>query len=142
MSAPTGEHPANESYWTLIRDVGVLQVKLLVDGLRDLVLVPASLVAGVVSLVNGRNGKPGAEFYQLLAVGKRSERWINLFGALRHAPVSAAAEPASATDIDDLVAKVETFVVQEYRRGGVTKQAKDRIDEALAAIERRRKPRR
>ena len=29
--------------WTLVRDVAVFQVKLLVDGLRDLMLVPASL---------------------------------------------------------------------------------------------------
>lgn len=138
MTPPTGGQSANEPYWTLVRDVAVLQVKLLVDGLRDLVLVPASLVAGIVSLVNGRDGKPGTEFYRLLAIGKRSERWINLFGALQPAPDSSAAEPAA--DIDDLVARVETFVVDEYRRGRLTKQAKDRIDEALAALERRKKP--
>ena len=28
-------------YWTLIRDLGVLQVKLIVDGFRDLLLLPA-----------------------------------------------------------------------------------------------------
>ena len=135
MSSSTGKESVSETRWDLIRDVAMLQVKLLVDGLRDLVLVPASLIAGIVSLVNGRDGKPGPEFYQLLALGKRSERWINLFGALRHTP--GASKPAQTADIDDLVAKVETFVVDEYRRGGVTKQAKDQLDQVLRSLHRR-----
>ena len=56
--------------WVLIRDVATLQVKLVVDGLRDLILVPASLIAGLVSLVRTEDGKPGPEFYQLVNVGK------------------------------------------------------------------------
>ena len=31
--------------WMLIRDTAVLQVKLVIDGLRDFLLVPASLIA-------------------------------------------------------------------------------------------------
>ena len=38
--------------WTLIRDIAVLQVKLIVDGLRDLVLVPLSLAAAVLGILN------------------------------------------------------------------------------------------
>ena len=58
--------------WTLARDVGVLQVKLIVDGLRDFILVPVSLVVGIYSLMqSGRQGDN--EFYNLLRVGRRSE---------------------------------------------------------------------
>ncbi len=39
--------------WTLIRNIAVFQGKLLVDGLRDLIMVPASLVAGIMSLATG-----------------------------------------------------------------------------------------
>ena len=39
-------------------------------------------------------------------------------------------------NMDELVDKFESFVVDEYQRGGVTKQAKDRIDQALNAIQR------
>ena len=47
--------------WTLIRDIAVLQVKLIFDGLRDFILVPVSLIAGIISLV--RAGDPaGNEF--------------------------------------------------------------------------------
>jgi len=56
--------------WTLIRDIAVLQAKLVVDGLRDLILVPASLIAGIVSLVSSVDGRPGDQFYQLLGMGK------------------------------------------------------------------------
>ena len=125
--------------WVLIRDVGVLQVKLIVDGLRDLILVPASLIAGVISLARTENGKPGPQFYQLVSIGKQSEKWINLFGALRNAPPDVAPRGHfGEADMDELIGRVENFVVDEYQRGGVTAQAKARLDKALAAMQRRR----
>ena len=45
--------------WTMLRDLAVLQGKLIVDGLRDLLLVPASLIAGLISILSSDNGKPG-----------------------------------------------------------------------------------
>lgn len=122
------------SRWTLIRDIGVLQLKLIVDGIRDLVLVPVSLVAGVVSLAqSGRGG--GTEFYDLLRLGKKSERWINLFGAVENAPATEDPDVEfSNADIDGLVSRVETFVIDEYRKGGVTKQAKEGLDKAIDSL--------
>ena len=139
------EHHVQESKesdrWTLVRDIAVLQAKLLVDGLRDLILVPASLIAGVVSLASGQDGKPGNQFYHLLGVGKQSERWINLFGALRNAPPDIEhVEPFPDTDMDELVGRLETFVVDEHRRGGITAQARKRLDRAISAINRARAP--
>jgi hypothetical protein len=124
--------------WTLIRDAAVLQVKLIVDGLRDFLLVPASLVAAVLSVFSAKDGRPGPQFYQLLAMGKRSERWINLFGAIEHAPAELAEnEQSNDLDFDELVGKFENFVVDEYKRGGITSQAKQRIDRAIDVIQRR-----
>lgn len=125
--------------WTLIRDIAVLQVKLIVDGLRDLILVPASLIAGIVSIFRTADGKPGDEFYTLVSIGKQSERWINLFGALKNAPQEVIDEHHfGEADIDEIVSRMETFVVDEYKRGGVTAQAKDRIEKAIEALHRRR----
>lgn len=127
------------STWTLIRDVAVLQVKLLVDGARDLLLVPATLIAGFVSLATSRDGKPGPQFYRLVGIGKQSERWINLFGAFENAPPEAVEEyHFGDTDMDQIVTRMESFVVDEYKRGGITAQAKERIDKALSALQRRR----
>ena len=136
----TTELPENQhgpDRWTLIRDIAVLQVKLIVDGLRDLILVPASLVAGIWSLVSGSPDRPGPQFYQLIAFGKQSEGWINLFKAYEHAPPEVRRDHAfDGSSMDQFVDKFESFVVDEYKRGGVTKQAKERIDAALNALQR------
>ena len=124
--------------WTLIRDLAVLQAKLLVDSFRDLVLIPASLIAGIVSLVRTTDGKPGPEFYTLVEVGRQSERWINLFGAMKNAPPDIAnKDHFGDVDMDTIVSRIETFLVDEHKRGGVTAQAKVRIDKALEAMQRR-----
>jgi hypothetical protein len=116
--------------WTLIRDLFVFQAKLLVDGLRDLLLVPASLVAGVWSLVSGDKDRPGPQFYQLISLGKQSELWIDLFKAYEHAPEDVRREHEfAASNLDKLVDRL-----------GVTAQAKERIDKALDAIQRSRTP--
>jgi len=138
LFSPEEEKPP--ALWVLIRDIAVLQVKLIVDGLRDLVLVPTSLVFGIVSVAKMRNGKPGSEFYKLVSIGRQSEQWINLFGAIENAPPDIVeTTPFGNGDIDELVLRVERFVVDEHKRGGVTAQAKTRIDKALAALQRSRK---
>ncbi len=125
--------------WTLIRDIAVLQAKLVVDGVRDLILVPTSLILGIVSLAKTKDGKPGTEFYALVSAGRQSERWINLFGAIKNAPPELVEERHFGnSDIDEIVSRVESFVVDEYKRGGVTSQAKDRIEKAMEAMRRRR----
>jgi hypothetical protein len=120
--------------WTLIRDILVLQVKLVVDGLRDVILVPISLIIGIVSLLKAGNAS-GAEFYELLRVGRRSERWINLFGAAERVYGPAINEDRfPAEDIDKMVSRVESFVIDEYQQGGVTRQAKERLDRAIDSL--------
>ncbi len=123
--------------WTLIRDVAVFQVKLVFDGMRDVLLLPISLIAGLVSLVKG-GGNPSSEFYDLLKIGRRSERWINLFGAATHYHGPPGEEDKFVVeDIDVMVSRVESFVVDEYRKGGVTAQAKDRLDNALDLLHKK-----
>ena len=133
-----GDYPDR---WTLIRDLFVFQAKLLVDGLRDLLLVPAALVAGIWSLVSSDNGRPGPQFYRLISLGKESETWIDLFKAYENAPQELRREHEFAVkNLDELVGRFESFVIEEYERGGVTAQAKERIDKALDAIQRHPPP--
>jgi hypothetical protein len=141
ITPPEKEKPESER-WTMLRDLGVLQVKLIVDGLRDLVLVPLSLVAGVISIASSKDGRPGPQFYHLLAWGKQSEVWINLFGAVKNSPEKIEQpQPFGDHDIDDIVGRLESFVVDEVKRGGVTAQAKERLDKVLDAVQRKnRKP--
>ena len=139
MPTSAEENKPPSPQWVLLRDLAVLQVKLLVDGFRDLVLLPASIIAAIVSVMRTENGVPGPQFYNLLAVGKQSEHWINLFGATKNAPEGVdRANEFGDVDMDSIVTKVETFVVAEYKRGGVTAQAKSRIDAALKAMRDRK----
>ena len=140
MQSPMEQVSDDAPRWTIIRDLAVLQVKLIVDGFRDLVLLPTTIIAAAISLLRSDNGKPGPEFYQLLAAGKRSEQFINLFGALRNAPADLGTEDiGGGAEMDDIVSRVESFVVDEYKRGGVTAQAKSRIDTALDRLRRKNK---
>jgi hypothetical protein len=121
----------------MVRDVIVFQFKLLADGFRDLLLVPLSLAAAVIGLLR-RGPTPGPEFYDVLRMGRRSEHWINLFGAASqvHGPESGD-DRHTGNDIDELVSRVESFVIDEYRSGAVTAQAKAKFESALAAMRRR-----
>ena len=123
---------------TLVRDVAVFQFKLIVDGLRDLVLVPVSFIAGIVSFVSARNDVPGSQFYELLEVGKQSEHWIDLFGALRNAPREVRNRVRFPEEnMDQILDRIETFVIDEEKRGGITAQARERLERALRGFQNR-----
>lgn len=127
------------THWQLARDIGVFQVKLIVDGFRDLLLVPASLIAGAVSFF-ASGERRGEDFYNLLRMGRRSERYINLFGAVeRHDTELGIADADGATDarpedIDRMVERIENFVVSEYRHGHLTGPARERLDAAVQQL--------
>jgi hypothetical protein len=136
---PTDDIPPGRvpDRWTLIRDATVFQFKLVVDGLRDLLLVPASIVAALISLVDNEDGKPGGQFYRMIAIGKQSERMINLFGAYENAPEDVKREyDFGDMSLDDVVERMESFVVDEYKKGGVTAQAKARLDKVIDAMQK------
>ena len=139
MNIPKEGQSSASERWMLLRDLGVLQFKLVIDGLRDIILVPASLIAGIISITSGKDGRVGMQFYHLLVWGKQSEVWINLFGAVENSPEEIEQPlPFGDQDIDDIVGRLETFVVDEYKRGGVTAQAKERLDKILNAVQRKR----
>ena len=122
----------------LIRDVLVFQFKLIVDGLRDFFLVPVAFVAGLLSFFNSKDGVPGPQFYHLLQFGKQSEEWIDLFGAMRNAPPEVRGSVNFPDEsMDQILDRIETFVVDEEKRGGITAQARERLEKALRGFQNR-----
>ena len=101
----------------LIRETALLQIKLLADGFRDAVLIPVSLIAALIGLLRGGD-KPEREFRRVIKLGRRSERWINLFGQQR--PLG---KPHPADSLDNVLGQVESAIVKQYRKGQTT--AKD-----------------
>jgi hypothetical protein len=116
--------------WPLLRDVLALQAKLVADGLRDIVIGPVLLLTGLAAFVTGSR-RARALYYDVVRIGRRSEYWINLF-----AEHDGPAEPAGP-GLDDALAKVEAFVVEQHARGGITGTARQAIDRALDALQAR-----
>jgi hypothetical protein len=129
--------PAGEpGRWHLMRDVLVFQAKLFVDGLKDIVLAPVSVVAAMAGLLLNRR-YPGRSFYEVLRMGRSFDRWINLFGAVEDEPRAAVHDGSQSgrdDGIDAYVRRVETMLVEQHRRGGLTAKAKQAIDRALDAV--------
>ena len=115
----------------LIREALVLQLKLLADGVRDMLLVPISLVATLAGILRGGDD-PDREFRQVIELGRQSEQWINLFG--QHEPLQEAGQAGS---IDMLLTKAEEVVREQVRQGGVTENASNAIERALKAAHRK-----
>ena len=117
-----------------VRDVIVFQGKLVVDGARDALLIPASLIAAVLDLLLGRTDEPGA-FDRVLAFGRRSERFINLFGR-RSGPIGGVGPQRWPEDLDELVAALESRLVDPQKRSELSATARARL---VAIIERLRR---
>jgi hypothetical protein len=131
-SPPLGEADpgdATRRRWRLIRELAVFSVKAGVEAVRDLVLIPVALVAGLWGLVFERED-PERPLRTMIGLGRRFDAWLNLFGD----------QPGHG--IDDHLERLEAILVEQHRRGGITAQAKDRIDRALDAVQRPPAPKR
>ncbi len=118
----------------LARDALLLQGKLLIDGLRDVILVPVSIVAALIDLLSG-DQPAGRRFYNVVQLGRRSEHWINLFGAAERSPHENRWDhDAETVKLDDLVEQVEKVVKDQYTEGGVTGSAKRALNKALDVL--------
>ncbi len=73
--------------WVLIRDFTLFQLKLMLDGLKGLVMAPLALIAVVVDLAS-KGPRRGRFFYRVLSLAERFDLWLNLYGAARRAPES------------------------------------------------------
>ncbi|MFC1689835.1 hypothetical protein ACFL07_09320 [Pseudomonadota bacterium] len=117
----TNKNPRAE----LARDAAVLQIKLLADGFRDALLIPVSLLAALIGLLRGGEDCD-REFRRVLKLGRRSERWINLFG---HQQPLGGSHPAGS--MDHILNQVESIVMDQYRKGGNASDAREAVREAL-----------
>lgn len=109
----------------MLRDAAVFQLKLLADGIRDAILIPVSMFAAIIGLVKGGQ-KCDESFRRTVELGRRSERWINLFG---HQDPLDDSHPAGS--IDTILNQVETVVREQYRKGRSAKETRDAVREAM-----------
>jgi hypothetical protein len=108
----------------LVWDVTVFQFKLVFDGVRDVLLVPLSLIAGVLGLLFGGDD-PHRYFRRLLRLGRRTEIWLNLFGYRRHKGTS-----------DEMIDPLRERVFSEARNNPWLSRAGTRLNQTLDGVNR------
>lgn len=126
-TAPDAEAAASThpDRWRVIRDLIVFQVKLALDGMRDVLLSPISLFLGIYGLLfGGRN--PGKHFYRLCHLGHHTDRWINLFGAAETTVTTGASS-------DEWIEHAEKALREKYPGGGIVPNTRDAADNLLDA---------
>ncbi len=123
--------PNRGSRWRIFRDVVVFQIKLGLEAIVDITLIPVSLAAAALDLVLGNWRRP-RWFHTVLRFGERCERRIDLWGA------GLAGETDPDSEIDAIVRGIETLLrhpstgprkVRELRRWAATKLAPGGDDE-------------
>ncbi len=93
-------------------------------------LIPLSALGALLNLF-GVRGTP-LDFYNIVRWGKRTETAINLFGAAER--IAPSAEGSQPPAVDSMLERVESLVVDQYQRGGITASARDAIDKALDGL--------
>jgi len=117
--------------WRLVRDVVVFQIKLGMEAVLDLTLIPVSLAAAALDLLLGNWRRP-RWFHAVLRFGERCERRIDLWG------VAAPGVDEPNPEVDAVMRSIETLIrnpgtgpqkVRELRRWAAMKLAPGGDDE-------------
>jgi hypothetical protein len=121
--------PDRDARWTFMRDVMVFQLKMLLDNVRDIVLMPVSLVAALIDLIF-RGEREGALFYKVLRWGAHSEEVIDVYSAIEHHARGDFKINPNYT-VDGVIARLEGVVVREVEKGGTAASIKGAMDRAI-----------
>lgn len=96
-----------------VRDFMIFQLKLLLDGLKDVLLFNVSIVAVLLDIVSGKGKRPRL-FYSVLRASERFDLWLNLNGAIGGLDATDdGLFGASVAGSDTMLGKLEQMV-----RGG------------------------
>jgi len=125
----TAPQPHPDDRWKFLRDVVVFQIKMLLDNVRDLALMPVSLVAALIDLVL-RGEREGALFYRVLRWGSHSEEMINAYSAIEHHEKGDFRVSRNYT-VDGVIARLEGVLVRECEKGGTAASIKAAMDRAI-----------
>jgi hypothetical protein len=115
--------------WTFFRDVGVFQLKMLLDNVRDIVLMPVALGAAIIDLFY-RGQREGALFYRVLRWGLHSEEVIDVYSAIAHHDPGRFKVSRPYT-VDGVIERLENVVAREIEKGGTAATIKTAMDRAI-----------
>ena len=92
--------PEYKSRWKLARDLGVFELKLALDGLKDIILAPLALAAVVADMVMPAESR-GVFLRAVIGIGEGFERWLNLYGLKRREGVQTILDEGGSDVIVD-----------------------------------------
>ena len=124
--------PQSDERWKFLRDVVVFQLKMLLDNVRDLVLMPVAAVAALSDLIL-KGDREGARFYRVLRWGRHSERVIDVYSAIENHPPDTF-EIGRDYTVDGVIARLESVVAREVDKGGTAASIKSAMDRAIDQI--------
>jgi hypothetical protein len=90
----------------ILRDLLIFQIKLWLDGLKDVVLSPVSIGACVLDVLFRRKHQRGL-FYRVMRTGERFDLWLNLYGAAKDADERRSGLAWDALELPPSVRNVE-----------------------------------
>jgi hypothetical protein len=95
----------------IIRDLAVFQIKLLLDGLKDIIISPLAIGAAAFDIL-APTSRRGERFYRVMHLGEKFDHWLNLFGASQAALQNEGGLfSASRAGADSLLGKLEEMVI-------------------------------
>ncbi|NRA03235.1 MAG: hypothetical protein HRU00_11615 [Myxococcales bacterium] len=130
----TPEEERKRNRWLLIRETLAFQAKMLLEGTRDLLLVPLTLLAAALGLAVG-GARPQRFLFDVMRTGRRFDRWLALFGPVEHEFDSPRADPERQT-ADSYLQRFEQVLIEQHERGGITTQVKQKVDDLLDGLEK------
>lgn len=100
------QEPQGTPSGVLIRDFLIFQFKTVLDGMKDAIVIPFSIIALVLDLM-GSPSRRGRTFYALLGACESFDRWLNLHGAARGAAQGregffGGSEPGDGTMVGEI----------------------------------------
>lgn len=95
----------------IIRDLIIFQIKLLLDGVKDVVVSPVAIGAAALDVLFP-TARRGYRFYSVIRMAETFDRWLNLYGASRHAGENEEGLfGESAAGSDTLLGRIEEIVL-------------------------------
>jgi len=112
-----------------LRDFAIFQLKLALDGFKDMFVFGLSIGAVVLDFIAGRGNRPRL-FYSVVRVSERFDAWLNLHGVVERLDAGESDDGffgASEAGSDSLIGQIEQLV-----RGGDEPRGESRPPEGEA----------
>ena len=120
-----------------LRDFVIFQVKLFLDGLKDLVAFNLSIGAIILDYISGRGRRPRL-FYSVVRASERFDRWLNLHSVVSRMDELGSEEGlfgGAEDDDDSIVGEIERLIKgQSLSRDEVMRRLRAGLRSATSAI--------